>query len=124
MVVKALQSSPRFYESSQGFNIQVLDGGGGLQVCFMGTNNENLLCVDTPSRSQLVHELNKQGNFVETEVELSDHEYVVEIVDLFHLQVFGLPMGFSGAEWDSLDGSTINSRQRNHEKLKDIIQNR
>ena len=58
---------------------------------------------------------------MEKEVNLNDDEYTFEIVDAFHLGVFGLSNGDTGVDWNSLDGSTTTSRHSTQQQLKELL---
>jgi len=64
---------------------------------------------------------NDEGESVEERVSLSEDEWLIEIVEAFHLEVFGLPMGMFGAEWNTLDGSTNSSRQATQDQIKELL---
>ncbi len=100
-VVKALQRSPRFYESGNGFTIQVEEGS----VCLLGVMGEMYSCTAWPSREE----------------DQSEQAHLTAITEAFHEDAFGLSTGLSGAQWNSLDGTTTSSKRAVREKLEGML---
>lgn len=116
-VVKGLGRSPRFHHHNQGFVLDIQD----MAVCLLSPMGAQLMCAPNPSRVriELVEEEGKEP--VEKEVQLTDDEYIFEIIDGFHLAAFGLANGDTGVDWGSLDGSTTTSRHSTQQKLKQML---
>ena len=56
------------------------------------------------------------------EEEQDDSSYVVSACEAFHTGVFALGVGLSGAQWNSLDGTTMASKEAMREKMKSLIE--
>ena len=105
-VVDALSRSPRFYEAGSGFVVQVEDGS----TCLLGTTGEMFYCSPWPARAE-----NEDGE------KQTDQEYLTAITEAFHEGAFGLSTGLSGADWNSLDGTTTSSKKAAREKLEKML---
>lgn len=120
-IASALERSPRFQSSSQGFSIQI-SGGKSPTICLSTSLGTQLNCTVPPSRKKMVLVEEEGKDPIEKEILLSDDEYIFEIVDGMHLSFFGLSFGSSGVDWKSLDGSTTTSRHATRKKLKDLLE--
>lgn len=105
-VVDALGRSPRFYEAGSGFVVQVEEGS----TCLLGTTGEMFHCASWPARTT-----DEEGE------EQTDQEYLTSITEAFHEGAFGLSTGLSGADWNSLDGTTTSSKKAAKEKLEKML---
>ena len=125
-IADALGRSPRFHYHKEGFVIDIQDGA----ACLLTGMGSQLSCVPFPSRTRIElveQEMARQDGtktteMIEKEVRLNDEEYTFEIVDAFHVGVFGLSNGDTGVDWNSLDGSTTTSRHSTHKKLKELLE--
>ena len=50
-----------------------------------------------------------------------EQEYLVSITEAFHEEAFGLSAGLSGAEWNSLDGTTTSSKNAARKRLENLL---
>lgn len=113
----ALGRSPRFHYHKKGFVIDIQDGA----ICLLSGMGAQLSCVPFPERTRIELVEKEGAEPEEKEITLDDDEYTFEIVDAFHLGVFGLSNGDTGVDWNSLDGSTTTSRHSTHKKLKEML---
>ena len=100
-VMTALRRSPRFVDAGAGFTVQVKQG----ETCLLGPMGEAIECVSWPEREE----------------EQDEQAYLVSITEAFHEEAFGLSSGLSGAEWNSLDGTTTSSKNAARERLEKML---
>lgn len=104
-IADGIEHSPRIRSSSTGFSIKVT-GDAQPSVCLLSPMGSQLGCSVAPPR--------EKGQ---------DHaSYVVTACEAFHTGVFSMGVGLSGAQWNSLDGTTMASKEAMREKMKSLIE--
>jgi tetratricopeptide (TPR) repeat protein len=100
-IVNALRRSPRLTEANSGFSVQIEEGS----ICLLGPSGEMFSCAAWPVR----------------EDDQTEQEYLVAVTEAFHIESFGLTTGLTGAQWNSLDGTTTSSTKAVREQLENML---
>lgn len=103
-----LRRSPRLRASDDGFEIEVTGTGESLSICLRTRVQAELMCTVVPAPPE----------DDEAEPEPLTPERIVE---LFHEQAFAMPLGLTGVDMSSLDGSTTVSEQATRERIEDVL---
>ncbi|MBW2528353.1 MAG: hypothetical protein JRI23_29525 [Deltaproteobacteria bacterium] len=120
-----LARSPRLRVEKGGFEIRVEPVSGVLQACLRGPTGTLLSCAlpiederppdggTEPSESQPSPPSKKK---------LTVTERAQRIVEGFHLRALAMPLGLSGTDLSSLDGSTTVAEQAVREQLRGVLE--
>lgn len=104
-VSDGIEYSPRTRYSAKGFTLSVT-GDSQPSMCLSSPLGTLLGCAEAPLR--------EEGQ--------TDSSYVVAACEAFHTGIFSMGVGLTGAQWNSLDGTTSASKNAMREKLKDLIE--
>ena len=104
-IASGIENAPRVRYSSKGFTISVT-GDAQPSMCLLSPMGNQLGCTVAPPRAE----------------NQDDASYIVSACEAFHTGVFALGVGLSGAQWNSLDGTTIASKEAMREKMKSLIE--
>jgi len=120
-----LERSPRLRVEKPGFEIRIETVNGALQACLRGPTGTLLSCA-VPAEDRVV----ATGQQVEQAGEASAPqpkkkrtvtERAQQIVEAFHLRALAMPLGLSGTDLSSLDGSTTVAEQAVREQLEGVL---
>ncbi len=113
LVAEKLDDSPRLDSESKAFVVDVLGTGRDLQVCLRGPQGAKLSCaVASPPDTDPKTKKPKTEN---------DEEYATRVAAAFHKKALAMPLGLSGVDLSSLDGSTTVAEQAARDRLKGIL---
>ena len=103
---RLLGHSPRLRRADTGFELEVSGSADSLAICLRSPARAELMCTVIPEPA-----------------EGADPEPITaeRIVELFHDQAFAMPLGLTGIDMNSLDGSTTVSEQATRERIEDIL---
>jgi hypothetical protein len=106
-LVALLEDSPRFEASDVGFRLDVVSFTDGLSVCIDGPSGSRLGCYGA-----LPVETTEEGSIDTIE------QSAQRVCEGVHELAFALPLGLSGTEMGSLDGSSIISDESSRRRLQ------
>ncbi|MEC8379069.1 MAG: hypothetical protein VXZ96_02030 [Myxococcota bacterium] len=104
-IASGIENAPRIRYSPKGFTISVT-GDAQPSMCLISPMGNQLGCAVAPPREEAQN----------------DASYIVTACEAFHTGVFALGVGLSGAQWNSLDGTTVASKEAMREKMKSLIE--
>ena len=126
-VGEMLDGSPRLHTGEKGFQVSVEAGGsgpGGLQICLRGPTGAMLSCAQTLPEDQPDASEGKMGTpdaAKKRPKKLTLDEQAALLVDAFHKQALAMPLGLTGTDLSSLDGSTTVAEQAVRQRLKGVL---
>ena len=116
-----LARSPRLDLDSgvgqRGFRITIRGRGPALEACLRGPHGARLSCARAPARKP---KKGKDGKPVKLP-KLSNEQRAARLVEAFHQQCLAMPLGLTGTDLNSLDGSTTVAEQAVRRKLGGIL---
>jgi hypothetical protein len=126
-VGEMLDRSPRLRTGEKGFQVSVEGGGsgpGGLQICLRGPTGAMLSCAQTPPEVGAESSEGKMGGPEAPKKRAKKptlDEQAALLVDAFHKQALAMPLGLSGTDLSSLDGSTTVAEQAVRQRLRGVL---
>lgn len=129
-VGELLDDSPRLDTGSKGFQVSVEAGQGGLelQVCLRGPTGALLSCTPAPTEEQMqtaakaaLDPEQRAKLPADKPLKLTTSERAAFVVDVFHRQALAMPLGLSGTDLSSLDGSTTVAEQAVRKELEGVL---
>lgn len=108
-VARALSRSPRFRRDSDGFQVVVEVLGDQYSACLRSPTGDQLGCAE--------------GQRPQTEEDgpFNDADFVMHMVTDFHDRVFGMPLGLSAVDLNSLDGTTTVRSEVERQRMEDLL---
>lgn len=118
-VIAMLRRSPRFRSSEGGFQIDVSASPGDYRICLRSPEGNELRCAPdaagaTPPPAPPPP---KPGEKVEPPEPMT----AVKAVEEFHRQAFAMPLGLTGEDMNSLDGSTTVAEQAVRDRVDKML---
>ncbi len=110
---RMLERSPRLRSSSTGFVVSVEGGGERLRTCLRTSRGTLLSCAPAP----------KPPPQEKDQPPLTDWEYAQYVVYVFHERAFAMPLGVSGTDLKSLDGSNVVDTEASRKQMQGLLQN-
>ncbi|HTE55835.1 MAG TPA: hypothetical protein VK698_33500 [Kofleriaceae bacterium] len=118
-VVEMLERSPRLRSESGGFRIDVDASPGAIRICLRSPEGNELRCVpEEPGAPPTPPTPTRTGARGEAKPEPMTPARAVEE---FHKHAFAMPLGLTGADMSSLDGSTGVAEQAVRERVDQLL---
>ncbi len=115
---RMIRRSPRLRSSSSGFEVSIEGAADHLQVCVRSPRGTLLSCANAPKPPPDTEGL-QEG---ELPVELTDWEYAQYVAFVFHERAFAMPLGVSGTDLKSLDGSNVIDSEAARQHMEGLLQ--
>ena len=106
-LVELLEASPRFEPSDGGFRLDVVSFSDGLSVCIDGPSGSRLGCYGAQPEEA-----------VPDDGPAPIEDSLQRVCEGVHELAFALPLGLSGTEMGSLDGSSVISDESSRRRLQ------
>ena len=122
-LARLLKKSPRLRKSQSGFTIDVAAAGGEFRFCINSPTGAQLTCADTTKEREQRRKPEPSG---ESASESPEGEETLpttplQAAEVFHRKMFSFPLGLTGLDMSSLDGSTTVSEQAARDRLEGVL---
>ncbi len=107
LAVELIANSPRLRESQGGFSINLTGQGRTLRACLRTSGGTLITCA--------------RPTFKKGEEKLSADDKAQRIAEAFHRTALAMPLGLTGTDLSSLDGSTTVAEQAARDKLRNVL---
>lgn len=116
-VIEILEDSPRFRSESGAFRVAVVAEPDSIRICVRSAEGNELRCVPEEfGGAPPEPAVDKDGKPVKPESMTP-----ARAVEEFHRHAFAMPLGLTGADMSSLDGSTGVAEQAVREKVDQLL---
>jgi hypothetical protein len=119
-----LERSPRLREQSRAFAVTVeAVGASDLQICLRGPTGTLLSCAQPPPEQPAApSDAPPAEASAPKPKKLTADEKAARVVAAFHRNALAMPLGLSGTDLSSLDGSTTVAEQAVRERLDKMLE--
>ncbi|MGE3453776.1 MAG: hypothetical protein AB7O24_01555 [Kofleriaceae bacterium] len=111
-LVAMLRRSPRFVASDRGFVVDVTQAVGGYQICLRTPEGSALRCAPEEPKLPPAGKDGKPGEPMSP----------ARAAELVYQTLFAMPLGLTGTDMSSLDGSTSVSEQATRDQVDQMLQ--
>ncbi len=108
--IEMLEDSPRLDVGDAGLELGVQGDGALLQICLRGRHGTLIGCAQPQGKPE---DLAKMG----------PAELASAAVEAFHRRALAMPLGLTGTDMNSLDGSTTVAEQAVREQVHGLLDN-
>lgn len=120
-----LERSPRVRMQKPGFQVIIEQQSGVLQACLRGPTGTLLSCAppeeDPPAKVDEAAAPPTRDGTKAKKKRLTVTERAARIVEAFHRRALAMPLGLTGTDLSSLDGSTTVAEQAVRERLRGML---
>jgi hypothetical protein len=115
-VISMLERSPRLHPADRGFGIDVSSSPGMIRMCLRSPEGSELRCVPEDASAPPPPAVGPDGKPVKPQPVTP-----ARAVEEFHKQAFAMPLGLTGADMNSLDGSTTTAEQAVRDQVDKVL---
>ncbi|HWM84780.1 MAG TPA: hypothetical protein VNO33_03055 [Kofleriaceae bacterium] len=115
-VIEMLERSPRLRAGEGGFGLDVAAAPGSIRICLRSPEGNQLRCVPEDAGPAPAPPPGPDGKPVKPEPITP-----ARAVEEFHRHAFAMPLGLTGADMSSLDGSTTVAEQAVRDRVDQVL---
>ncbi len=119
---RLLEQSPRLRAEESGFHIDIAAEGTDVRFCISSPAGAQLSCATTADEAAAIPRRRSDGAAGEPAEPPADEPMTPQrAAELFHRKMFSYPLGLTGLDVGSLDGSTTVSEQASRDHLEGVL---
>ena len=119
-VIEMLRRSPRFRSSEGGFQVEVSASPGDYRICLRSPEGNELRCAPDPAAATPAPAPPPAAT-PEEAAKPPEPMTAIKAVEEFHRQAFAMPLGLTGEDMNSLDGSTTVAEQAVRDRVDKML---